>query len=118
LYRRGRELLAQGLGGSVEFKEIASTLDLGDMLDRAPHMVSLFGDLSGEPPLYMQRRNSPANPDFNGWYSGRELQRRLDAAVAALPARGRAAASGVSEPRLGDGEARSWMGYYSNCRRR
>ena len=52
LYRRGRELLAQGLGGSVEFKEIASTLDLGDMLDRAPHMVSLFGDLSGEPPLY------------------------------------------------------------------
>lgn len=41
----------------------------------------MFEDLSGDPPTYMQRRNMPSYPDFNGWFSGRELQQRLQGAL-------------------------------------
>jgi len=36
-------------------------------------------DSSGDPPAYMQARNTLAFPDFNGWHSGRTLQAALDA---------------------------------------
>jgi hypothetical protein len=87
LFRRGRELQALGADDddadgplADEFRSIRKRLDW-ELLGRAPHEVSVLSDLEGEPPGYMQRRNSPSNPDFNGWFSGRELQQRLEEAA-------------------------------------
>jgi hypothetical protein len=44
-------------------------------------MVSIFKNLDGPPPAYMQARNSAAHPDFSGWFSGRQWQERLQAAL-------------------------------------
>jgi len=89
LYATGREIIARGDGERweeqggrrrAEFLRISKRLEWS-LLKRAPHEVSVFDDLDGEPPGYMQARNSAAHPDFNGWYTGRELQRRLQAAL-------------------------------------
>jgi len=87
LYRRGCKLRDAGHADTddeskqhAEFNAIAKRLEWV-LLKRAPHEVSVFDDLSGDPPLYMQRRNTPARPDFNGWYSGRALQQALNAAL-------------------------------------
>ena len=92
LYWRGRKLKREK-GGSpkmrearrFEFLTIAKRLEW-TLLGRAPHQVSVFADLRGSPPPYMAARNSETHPDFNGWRSGQELQRRLDAALAARKA--------------------------------
>jgi hypothetical protein len=84
LFRRGREIQEvhanetweEEGGRRAEFLAISKKLDW-ELLGRAPHEVSVLGDLEGEPPGYMAARNSPSNPDFNGWFSGRELQKRL-----------------------------------------
>ena len=51
------------------------------LLKRDLHMVSIFKNLDGPPPAYMQARNSAAHPDFSGWFSGRQWQERLQAAL-------------------------------------
>jgi hypothetical protein len=66
-------------GNSAEFVEIARKLEWR-LLGRAPHEVSVFENLDGGPPIYMQARNTPVHPDFNGWYSG-ALQQALQAAL-------------------------------------
>ncbi|WP_143198495.1 hypothetical protein [Bradyrhizobium sp. AS23.2] len=71
-----------------EFRAIDKRLNW-TLLGRAPHEVSVLDDLSGDPPACMQRRNSPAFPDFNGWYSGRRLQEALQAALDAQRSRQR-----------------------------
>jgi hypothetical protein len=89
LYRRGREIQKAGAaekweaqgGRRAEFLDITKRLDI-TLLRRAWHEVSVLDDLDGEPPGYMVARNSNQFPDFNGWYSGRELQCQLDAALA------------------------------------
>jgi hypothetical protein len=78
----------------IEFIQIKKRLEWS-LLKRAPHEVSIFEDLSGEPPTYMQRRNSEQFPDFNGWYSGRKLQQALQAAI------------GMSEREGGTGSCRA-----------
>jgi hypothetical protein len=91
LYRRGCEILAKGGddiweeegGRRREFLDISKRLNW-TLLKRVGD-VSVFEDLKGEPPGYMKAHNSAAHPDFNGWYSGRELQRQLQAAVEAPP---------------------------------
>ena len=88
LYRRGRELKKQGLAHEArhaEFVQIAKRLDW-TLLRRHPHEVSVFHDLRGPMPDYMAARCTTAYPDFNGWQSGQELQRRLKAALAARQA--------------------------------
>jgi hypothetical protein len=87
LFRRGRELQALGANDddaegplADEFRSISKRLDW-ELLGRMPHEVSVFDDLEREPPGYMAARNSPSNPDFNGWFSGRELRRRLEEAA-------------------------------------
>jgi hypothetical protein len=62
------------------FIQIAKRLEW-KLLGRSPHEVSVFDDLSADPPPYMQARNTPAFPDFNGWFSGRALQQELQAAL-------------------------------------
>ena len=49
--------------------------------DRLSHEVSVFDDLSGDPPPYMAKRNTIADPDCNGWFSGRRLQQLLQSAL-------------------------------------
>jgi hypothetical protein len=44
---------------------------------------SVFDTFDGHEPAYMARRSDPAHPDLCGWYSGKELQQRLQAALAA-----------------------------------
>jgi hypothetical protein len=86
LYRRGCELKRRKRGKeSDEFIAIDKKLNWG-LLGRDPHQVSVFANLRGDPPAYMQARDSPAWPDFNGWRSGQESQRRLQAAVRAMEA--------------------------------
>jgi hypothetical protein len=85
LFRRGREILAEGSGEDEgprhrEFLDIDKRLNW-TLLKRDPHEVSVLDDLRGDPPAYMRARNSAAKPDFNGWFSGRELQRQLQAAL-------------------------------------
>jgi hypothetical protein len=77
LYRRGLELQnRQGERAHAEFVQVSKQLDWR-LLERGPHMVSIFDDLSGEQPGYLRSKNNPTHPDFSGWESGRELQRRL-----------------------------------------
>ena len=74
LFRRGREILAEGgdekwedEGGRLrEFLDLSKRLDW-TLLRRAGHEVSVLDDLDGDPPAYMRARNNPAFPDFNGW---------------------------------------------------
>ena len=80
LYRRGCELRDASRDDSDEFIQIAKRLEW-KLLGRAPHEVSVFDDLSGDPPAYVSRRNSAAFPDFNGWYTGRQLQQELQASL-------------------------------------
>jgi ParB family chromosome partitioning protein len=56
--------------GRKKYKDspTASRLDWG-LLRRLAHEVSVFDDLSGDPPPYMAKRNTIADPDFNGWFS-------------------------------------------------
>jgi hypothetical protein len=88
LFRRGRTLQALGAAADAEgaladeFRTISKRLDWV-LLKRGPHEVSIFDDLGGEPPDYMAARNSEQHPDFNGWYSGREFQKRLAGLTAA-----------------------------------
>jgi hypothetical protein len=90
LFATGREIIAHGDdarweeegGRRAEFLRIAKKLDWS-LLKREPHQVSVFDDLAGDAPAYMQERNSASFPDFNGWCSGQELQRRLLDALAA-----------------------------------
>jgi hypothetical protein len=91
LYRRGCEILAEGSddrweeegGRRGEFLGISKRLNW-TLLKRVGD-VSVFDYVRGEPPGYIKARNSAAHPDFNGWYSGRELQRQLQAALEARP---------------------------------
>ena len=68
--------------GRKKYKDspTASRLDWG-LLRRLAHEVSVFDDLSGDPPPYMAKRNTIADPDFNGWFSGRRLQQSLQSAL-------------------------------------
>jgi hypothetical protein len=85
LFRRGRELVAQGYDDvwadhpddSPHWEFVRIDKRLCALLQRPPHMVSIFEDLSGPVPDYMRQRDMPNDPDFNGWESGRELQQRL-----------------------------------------
>jgi hypothetical protein len=77
LYRRGLELQnKRGERAHAEFIQVSKRLEW-TLLQRGPHMVSVFDDLSGPEPEYMRAKNSLAHPDFSGWQSGRELQRQL-----------------------------------------
>jgi hypothetical protein len=85
LFRRGREIQQRGLserwekqgGKRAEFLDVAKRLNI-QLLGRGWHEVSVFDVLDGDPPAFMMARNSEQYPDFNGWRSGRELQRQLD----------------------------------------
>jgi hypothetical protein len=79
LYARGCALQTQGQEAN-EFRAIDKRLNW-TLLKRAPHEVSVFEDLGGDPPGYMQARNSAAHPDFNGWFSGRDLKHRLQVSL-------------------------------------
>ena len=68
--------MATSMPKADEFRRVDKRL-CWTLLQRPPHMVSILDDLDGNPPAYMQQRNTPSHPDFNGWFSGRELQRRL-----------------------------------------
>jgi hypothetical protein len=84
LYARGIKLRRmRSEAAHDEFVQVSKRLNW-TLLRREPHEVSIFDDLSGEMPAYMQARCSLAHPDFNGWLSGRELQKRLKAALATL----------------------------------
>jgi hypothetical protein len=86
LYRRGLKLQEQrGARAHAEFVQVAKRLDW-TLLQRGSHMVSVFDDLSGPEPEYMRAKNSLQYPDFSGWESGRELQRRLNEAAGISPA--------------------------------
>jgi hypothetical protein len=83
LYSRGLQLKAMGADDvdadgpeADEFRSIDKRL-CWSLLRRPPHQVSIFENLDDPPPPYMQARNSAAHPDFSGWYTGRELQRRF-----------------------------------------
>jgi hypothetical protein len=82
LFARGRKLQALGHGDDDEFDAISKRLDWA-LLKRLGHEVSVFDDLSGDPPPYMTARNTSAWPDFNGWFSGRAIQEALEAALKA-----------------------------------
>jgi hypothetical protein len=92
LYKRGRELQAQGHDKARpewgdddhpywQFRDIRKRLDW-TLLDRVGQ-CSVFDDFGDEEPDYMARRSDPAHPDFCGWHSGRRLQQALEAALAA-----------------------------------
>jgi hypothetical protein len=54
------------------------------LLKRAPHEVSVLeDDLEGPKPDYMSARDSERHPDFNGWFSARDIARRLQEACSA-----------------------------------
>jgi hypothetical protein len=79
LYQRGLKLMEmRSERAHDEFVAIAKRLEW-TLLKRDPHMVSVFEDLDGDPPEYMRARDSLAHPDFNGWRSGQELKRLLEA---------------------------------------
>lgn len=93
LFHQGCELQAEGYDDvdaegpqADEFRRIDKRLNW-TLLGRAPHEVSVFDNLDGDPPAYMQGRSTPSHPDFNGWYSGRVLKQRLMEALAARRAR-------------------------------
>jgi hypothetical protein len=89
LYQRGCELRDSGAsedweehgGGRAEYLKIAKHLDW-TLLKRAPHEVSVLEDgLEGPKPDYMAARDSERHPDFNGWYSARDITRQLREAL-------------------------------------
>src|SRR5262245_3937641 len=67
-------------GRRAEFLRTAKRLEW-TLLKHAPHEVSIFDDLSAEPPAYIKRRNTASEPDFNGWFSGRAVRQELQAAL-------------------------------------
>jgi hypothetical protein len=76
LWRTGRALLKARRLNTDEFRTIDKRLNW-ELLGRAPHQVSVFTDLRGQPPGNMAARNSPSNPDFNGCGAGLRRPRRL-----------------------------------------
>jgi hypothetical protein len=85
LFRQGREIQKAGAsetweeegGRRAEFLDITKRLDIV-LLRRGWHEVSVFDDLDGDPPAYMVARDGGT---FNGWWTGQELQRELQAAL-------------------------------------
>jgi hypothetical protein len=89
LYARGCALRDAGFADvdaegpeAEEFRRIDKRL-CWSLLKRDLHMVSIFENLDGPAPAYMEKRNSPSHPDFNGCYSGRRLQAELQAGLEA-----------------------------------
>jgi hypothetical protein len=91
LFRRGRQLQLLGADDidakgaeSDEFRALDKKLNW-TLLHRVGQ-CSVFDNFDGDEPQYMARRSDAAHPDLCGWHSGKELQRRLEAALASSAA--------------------------------
>jgi hypothetical protein len=76
LYRRAKHLQAKGFADSLEYHELAFKLHIE--LRVKPWMPSLLHPIGNEPPSEIPKKLQ------HFWFTARDLQRSLDAAVARI----------------------------------